>query len=373
MERAKEQLILPIIYLQWRFHTESNSLWAKVITSIYGSNGGLSSNELPSQFSFCSTWNSIIKAGRKVSSLGIPFTTSFQLHPGDGSATDFWSENWLGGGDLRSRYSRLFHLDQNKEAKVADRVSWHEGGCNFNWQWNRELIGRNRDMLEEMILQIREYFSNNNSNATGTSGGCFWLLAANGRFTTKKMNAIILEKVLAHEKSQPESLKNSLVPKKVEVFIWRARRKRLPSLLELDRRGVDLHSVRCPMCDDDVETIDHVLIFCKIAYDVWTRIYKWWGHGAYSRLSIIETFEGSLNRNTSELGAKIWQAVEWSSGYILWKYRNMKIFKNKKVCAPSIVNEIQIMTFEWISKRLKGPKLEWCSWLSDPQIYLQIN
>ena len=50
----------------------------------------------------------------------------------------------------------------------------------------------------------------------------------------------------------------------------------MPNLINLDHRGVDLDSVRCPMCDEDVETEDHVFVSCKIAVDTWKEVAKWW-------------------------------------------------------------------------------------------------
>ncbi|XP_071688500.1 uncharacterized protein [Rutidosis leptorrhynchoides] len=134
----------------------------------------------------------------------------------------------------------------------------------------------------------------------------------------------------------------------MEIFVWRACKKRLPTLVELDKRGVDLYSVRCAICNDDVETIDHSLIFCKNAYEVWTIIYNWWGLGPFSEPSILETFDGSVMQQSSKMGGLIWQAVEWTCGYLLWKNRNLKAFKNKDGCVPNLVNEIQLMSFGFL-------------------------
>nr|GEU61206.1 RNA-directed DNA polymerase, eukaryota, reverse transcriptase zinc-binding domain protein [Tanacetum cinerariifolium] len=46
---------------------------------------------------------------------------------------------------------------------------------------------------------------------------------------------------------------------KVNGFAWRARHDRLPTRLNLSRRGVVLDSILCPLCDADVEDVHHVL------------------------------------------------------------------------------------------------------------------
>ncbi|XP_071712494.1 uncharacterized protein [Rutidosis leptorrhynchoides] len=234
--------------------------------------------------------------------------------------------------------------------------------------WCRDPTGRTRGEYDNLMQLIGGFSPGSNS-----SDSWRWVMSTNGIFTTKKLNNIIMEKVFEGEKSQPETSRKPLIPKKMEIFIWRARKKRLPTLCELDKRGIDLHSVRCSICDDDVENIDHALIFCKCAYDVWSRIYNWWNLGPYVNTSIAETFAGSVNQNMSKIGAKLWQAVEWTCGYLIWKNRNSKVFKNKSLCVASLVNEIQVLSFDWNSKRLKGPKIDWCSWLANPHQYLFIT
>ncbi|XP_071712825.1 uncharacterized protein [Rutidosis leptorrhynchoides] len=197
-----------------------------------------------------------------------------------------------------------------------------------------------------------------------------WNLASNGKFTIKELTKILEEKMLIDGKGQLETMRNNLISKKVEIFIWRAMEKRLPTLVELDKRGIDLHSIRCPICDEDVETIDHSLIFCNSVMDIWSRVYRWWGFGNMTNLSVSGAFLGNCNITCSELGTKIWQAIEWTCGYLIWRNRNNKIFKNKSWNAPTALSEIQILSFDWISRRLKDRKIDWHVWLTSPQEYL---
>ncbi|XP_071687965.1 uncharacterized protein [Rutidosis leptorrhynchoides] len=269
---------------------------------------------------------------------------------------------------LRDKFKRLFQLEQNKDIMIKDRVSWQDGRCVFIWMWSREPRGRTKSELVSLAELLNSHVGDSNN-----SDAWKWTMASNGVFTMKKLNQLIIGKVLEGEKSQPETKRNSLVPENVEVFICRTCKKSLLVLMELDKRGFDLHSVRCPICDDDIETINHALIFYKIAYEVWSRVYKWWGLGPYVNVSINETFAGSLSQNYSELGMKIWQGVEWICGYVLWKNRNLKIFKKIFLCIPSLVSEIQVLSFDYISHRLKDSKLDWCTWLLSPRSYLTIK
>ncbi|PWA72896.1 hypothetical protein CTI12_AA264790 [Artemisia annua] len=56
---------------------------------------------------------------------------------------------------------------------------------------------------------------------------------------------------------------------KVNILAWCVSNQRLPTRYNLDRRGIDLHSTRCPVCDDDIETEEHLFATCPAAIDSW--------------------------------------------------------------------------------------------------------
>ncbi|GJZ27327.1 RNA-directed DNA polymerase, eukaryota [Tanacetum coccineum] len=66
------------------------------------------------------------------------------------------------------------------------------------------------------------------------------------------------------------------VPIKINVFVWRARLDRLPTRVNLDRRGVIIDSVLCPLCGAVSEDISHVLFRCDLASRIFRRICRWW-------------------------------------------------------------------------------------------------
>ncbi|XP_071709258.1 uncharacterized protein [Rutidosis leptorrhynchoides] len=146
--------------------------------------------------------------------------------------------------------------------------------------------------------------------------------------------------------------------------------QRLPVRTKLDKRGIDLHSVRCPLCDDDIESSEHTLIFCRRAQEIWSRVYKWWNLGNFSSFSISELLRDNNMQIGSSVSSKIWQAVVWFTSYLIWKNHNNKVFRDKCWSAPVALNEIQILTFDWISRRVKGYKIDWNVWLSNPDSYL---
>ncbi|GJZ39021.1 RNA-directed DNA polymerase, eukaryota, reverse transcriptase zinc-binding domain protein [Tanacetum coccineum] len=44
----------------------------------------------------------------------------------------------------------------------------------------------------------------------------------------------------------------------------------LPSGMNLDKKGIDVDSILCPVCNDDVETVNHLFFSCDMAKDLWS-------------------------------------------------------------------------------------------------------
>ncbi|XP_071708644.1 uncharacterized protein [Rutidosis leptorrhynchoides] len=180
-----------------------------------------------------------------------------------------------------------------------------------------------------------------------------WSLATNGMLTVKKLAVIVDEQLLGQFSLQHQYMQNKLVPKKIEIFVWRTMLKRLPVRVELDKRGIYLHSIRCPLCDDDIESVDHIFLSCKHAVDIWIRVYKWWNLCSFTCNNFCNLLKDVGAVANSQLGKRIFQATIWVGAYMIWKARNYKVFQGKNWSSPVALNEIQIKSFEWISSLVK--------------------
>ncbi|XP_071740646.1 uncharacterized protein [Rutidosis leptorrhynchoides] len=187
----------------------------------------------------------------------------------------------------------------------------------------------------------------------------WWLLK---EFTHIIDQANLLSDVMACETST-----NKLVLINVMIFIWRARRKRIPVLIELDKRGIYMGSTQSPVCDDYLESIDHVLFLCSFAKDIWVRIFNWWGAILPPNLSFERLLDGAGQTISSPMTKDRWKAVIWIACYYIWHHRNEVVFNNINKGAAVVSNEIQIKSYEWIYNRSNKSCFDWLPWLSSPQ------
>ncbi|XP_071728117.1 uncharacterized protein [Rutidosis leptorrhynchoides] len=146
------------------------------------------------------------------------------------------------------------------EIKLLSALYWAEL---LKWDWTRQPAGR----AESQLAEITSLCAGTNCDSSKQDSWT-WVLSSSGHFTVKALSRIIEDQWHSSPLGIEETNRNNVLPKKLEVFVWRAIKKRIPVRHEIDKSGIDLHSVRCPFCDDDVETIEHSLIFCKYAMDV---------------------------------------------------------------------------------------------------------
>lgn len=79
----------------WRFRREENSLWVRVIKSLYGVNGGFKHNRLENK-GFKSVWGDILRVGRDLEKNDIFYSSSFKKKNGSEILLLFGSRNEWG-------------------------------------------------------------------------------------------------------------------------------------------------------------------------------------------------------------------------------------------------------------------------------------
>ncbi|GJS10798.1 nucleotide-binding alpha-beta plait domain-containing protein [Tanacetum coccineum] len=111
----------------------------------------------------------------------------------------------------------------------------------IGYDWVRDIRGRVSREFEELVGVVQDIVVHSNCRDKWR-----WTLDVDGEFTVKELDRLVEEKILHTDSGGQETIWNKLVPKKVNIFVWRALKGILPVRVELDRRGIDLDSVLCP-------------------------------------------------------------------------------------------------------------------------------
>ena len=101
-----------------------------------------------------------------------------QVNIGDGEDTSFWEDHWNDKGILKDQFPRLYALEEEKEAKVKDRIAMDME----EWKRRRDIRGgREREEATSLTLSLdKDILSNQKDRWTvpGTTDGVYstkWL------------------------------------------------------------------------------------------------------------------------------------------------------------------------------------------------------
>ena len=155
----------------------------------------------------------------------------------------------------------MFLLAVQKDAMVANLCNWvrEERGWSptflrsFN-DWEMEKVERFLSSIHRN--KIRPWIENK-LLLKGSSHGNFSVMTLYSGLD------------LSPETEFPfRSIWNFVIPSKISFFAWEASWGKAITLDQLKRRGRALAN-KCCLYEDDEETIDHMLIYCKMAKMLW--------------------------------------------------------------------------------------------------------
>lgn len=151
---------------------------------------------------------------------------------------------------------------------------------------------------------------------------------------------------LSSSSSAPPTFWCKLLPRKINLFLWRARRSFLPSLLQLAIKGITVRSISCPLCGDAIEDTDHALFKCLLPRRVWEAIGRWWGVCSISLWDCDEVLQ-----LLPPAARPFWAAVLYVAAWAIWKAQNEFMMKNKPWSLLQVFSNIQVLSHLWVSSR----------------------
>ncbi|GJR73176.1 RNA-directed DNA polymerase, eukaryota [Tanacetum coccineum] len=183
-----------------------------------------SSFQIRSSF-HCSNWLSIIREVSALKLQGIDFLSHSKRRVGSGMQTRFWEDLWLGEVPFNEAFSRLLRPGEQQRCSV----------CGVGWDLNGGRVGN---------------------------------------FCVKDARDLVDEVLLSKENVATRWIKT--IPIKVNVFAWKLHLDRLPTRSNLLKRGIQVQSSLCPICNVLQEDTSHLFFSCDVAIAISRLICQWW-------------------------------------------------------------------------------------------------
>ncbi|GJZ80126.1 hypothetical protein Tco_0644963 [Tanacetum coccineum] len=121
-----------------------------------------------------------------------------------------------------------------------------------------------------------------------------------------------------------------------------------------------------PVCDDDLETENHIFVHCATAKQIWIDILKWWNLHNLIPSNLFEAITLADRANLTSTLTYLLDGVIQSAIWTLWRNRNEITFKKKRSNKDVILNDVKLHSFNWISSRYSKKFCNWIEWLSLP-------
>ncbi|GJT03129.1 RNA-directed DNA polymerase, eukaryota [Tanacetum coccineum] len=337
----------------WRFYTQNTSLWVRVIKAIHGDDGKVGGYVKDGAKS---CWLSIVNELNTLKNKGINLLDFLYVKLGNGDKTAFWEDRWIEGSALKTRYPRLFNLETCKSITVSMKLAQPGLGDSFR---RTPRGGVEQAQFDELSALLQ------NVTVSTISDRWNWALESSGDFSVASVRKAIDDKLLPEVDSKTRWIK--YVPIKVNVHAWKVKTDSLPTRFNISRRGIDIESITCAICDNGVETSSHLFFSCCMVRQIGCMIARWWDVPYVEVDSHEEWISWLVNLRISSKHKLMIEGVFYVMWWHLWSFRNKLMFDVKTPSKALFFEDVVSMSFHWCRYRCKA-SFSWNDWLKNPNL-----
>nr|GEY47068.1 RNA-directed DNA polymerase, eukaryota, reverse transcriptase zinc-binding domain protein [Tanacetum cinerariifolium] len=298
----------------WRFYSQKESLWERVIKAIYGDDGQVGK---VSRAGSRSCWRNIVNEVRILSNQGIKVLDYMRIKLGNGESTAFWDDNWISGKVMYS-FPRIYALETEKEVTVNSKMSDTrlENSLRRSIRGGVEQVQFNElsDMLQSVSLMPY-------------SDRWVWSLEGSGEFSVTSIQNIIDDNRLSTVDTRTLWIK--YVPIKVNVLAWKIKIEALLRRFNISRRGIDIDSILCPIYECGVESARHVFFSCSLVRQIVCKVSSWWDVMYIDVNSYVEWLNLMNSLRLKSISKLMIEGVFYVVWWHVWMFRNKLLFMNK--------------------------------------------
>ena len=173
-----------------------------------------------------------------------------------------------------------------------------------------------------------------------------WRWSTDGKYTSRSTCRAL--HVGSHTIPGCKRIWQTWAPLRVKLFLWLAMRRRLWTVDRRLRHGLDAPE-HCFLCDQEAETIDHIIASCSYSRQVYWHILVALGAdasqvGRDSMLSLWNTWRARWRGDKRKGADSLFALVAWE----LWKERNGRCFRQASSTVMQILTHIMHIADQWI-------------------------
>jgi hypothetical protein len=309
----------------WRFANERNAYWRQVIVCKYGCDrDGWHSKEGRGRHGVC-LWKHI-QAGWS------QFSRYVHYSVGSGDSVRFWVDRWSEEGLVRDAFPAIYQIALHKQATVSEYLSWHHEDMVWSITLQRPL--QDWELREYTDLMAFLYHLKIKRTVVDQLR---WPCTTSGLFEVRSYYRLLTSHNTTHFPWR--SIWQSRVPHKVAFFTWLVAQGKILTLDNLRRRGLWVLDW-CFMCKKAGESVNHLMIHCEYAQELWTMIFCLFGVSWVMPQTTYDLLHCWRRKGPAYV---VWNAIPSSLMWLLWRERNQRAFED----AERHSADLKLTLMEW--------------------------
>ncbi|GMI90570.1 hypothetical protein HRI_002726300 [Hibiscus trionum] len=237
---------------------------------------------------------------------------------------------------------------------------------NGQWVWaiplRRQLFDWERQQWSDLMVLL------NNFKSSGVAEDWVsWKGSNDGSFSVKSVRDSVAGNN-SKNKFWKEMVWVGFAPPKVELFLCRLVRGRVPVKVELRRRGVSISGdLLCPFCRKELESIQHLFFSCQESWRLWNVACGWVDVSTALQEDpwcFLEAWKSLGNRAGSTWWVLIPSVIIWT----VWLFRNDIIFNNKLFDREQIKFLMIARLAYWLTAKFQGSGISSDALMVDPRL-----
>ena len=259
---------------------------------------------------------------------------------GDGSRIKFWHDFWCGDQPLRDKFPGLFRLARNQEATVADSLRFQGNTHSWDIEFLRQAQDWEMDIVDTFMRWL--YSSPIHSGRMDTIG---WNLGSRETFEVRSFYSALIQPSYSYFPWR--SVWKAKVPSRVAFFLWTAALGKILTTDNLQKRRVTILDWCC-MCKADGESVNHLLLHCPVARDLWNMIFSLFGISWVMPRGVVDLISCWNGCKGRQEAGKIWKVIPHCIMWCLWCERNARSFNGEEASIPALKHRLLQTMLEWL-------------------------
>jgi hypothetical protein len=145
-------------------------------------------------------------------------------------------------------------------------------------------------------------------------------------------------------------------------FVWSAALRKILTLDNLRKKHVIVIN-RCYMCKKDGESVDHLLLHCKVAHEFRCNIFSRLGLSLVMPSSVLDLCACWCSSGRTR-SAVAWKMVSICIFWSIWRERNNGCFKDLESSMEEILTSLLYSLYLWTAAYLSPLSLSYVDFLS---------